>query len=95
MSETASIEIIFQSVPGTPDLLFVEVEDGNGNSINIGQWSERDGYRVLTINTLLPARTERALKVLSMIPESLQELEWSTPLQVRELHAAAHGYEVK
>ena len=45
----SNIEILFQPVEGKPDLIFVEIEDGNGNSISIGEWSERDGYRVLTI----------------------------------------------
>jgi hypothetical protein len=42
------VEMLFRPVNLTsPDLVFVEAEDGNGNSINIGEWSLRDGYYVL------------------------------------------------
>ena len=31
----------------------MEVEDGNGKSVNVGEWSDRpDGYRVLNISTI-------------------------------------------
>ena len=34
-----------------PNATFVEVEDGNGNSINVGEWFKRDdGYSVLRLN---------------------------------------------
>jgi len=34
----------------SPDLMFVEIEDDNGRSIEVGQWSnEGDGFHVLEI----------------------------------------------
>lgn len=45
-----AIDIVFEKPPG-PDSQFVEVEDGEGNSIRLGEWIEReDGYHVLRFN---------------------------------------------
>lgn len=44
------IEFLFSGNADNPDLIFVEVEDGNGKSISIGDWSKRDGYSVLSIH---------------------------------------------
>jgi hypothetical protein len=35
------MDIVFQRVPGTPDLIFVEVER-DGRSVTIGEWITRD-----------------------------------------------------
>jgi hypothetical protein len=44
------MDIVFQEVPGTPDLLFVEVEDGDGKSVKVGEWVKReDGFWALRI----------------------------------------------
>ena len=44
------IQIVFRDVPNTPDLLFVEVENQQGQSIRVGEWRTReDGYKVLEL----------------------------------------------
>jgi hypothetical protein len=44
------IVIVFDGPPSHAPARFVEIEDGNGKSINIGEWSERDdGLWALTI----------------------------------------------
>jgi hypothetical protein len=35
------IEVVFHRVPGSPDLTFVEVEDGHGRSLEVGTWVDR------------------------------------------------------
>lgn len=43
-----------------PNATFVEVEDGNGNSINVGEWFKRDdGYSVLRLNAA-PVQQDQA-----------------------------------
>lgn len=43
----AVLEFIFEGE--LPDAKFVEVEDGHGNSIRVGEWDTRDGYCVLRV----------------------------------------------
>lgn len=44
------IEIIFKESRENPDLIFVEIEDGNEKSISIGTWGKtKDGYSSLRI----------------------------------------------
>lgn len=44
-----------------PNATFVEVEDGNGNSINVGEWFKRDdGYSVLRLNAAPAQRATKA-----------------------------------
>lgn len=35
-----------------PDLMFVEVEDDNGKSINAGEWTKEDEFWVLNIKSV-------------------------------------------
>jgi hypothetical protein len=45
-----TINIIFQPISeDSPDLRFIEVEDQEGKSIRVGEWSEKDGFQVLTL----------------------------------------------
>jgi len=44
-----AMHIVFATNPGSHDLTFVEVENGRGESVSVGEWSDRDGYKVLTI----------------------------------------------
>ena len=37
------INIIFAGEMETPDLHFIEIEDDNGNSISVGEWSDYGG----------------------------------------------------
>lgn len=47
---TKYTDIIFDGPPGHDPGRFVEVEDGTGKSINIGEWIEReDGFWVLRL----------------------------------------------
>ncbi len=48
---SGTIDIVFDGAPEPPDFpTFVEVEDMDGKSINIGEWLKRDdGYWVLRI----------------------------------------------
>jgi len=49
------IDIVFDGPPGPEAGRFVEVEDGNGNSIRAGTWIQRpDRYWVLRLNRLQP-----------------------------------------
>ena len=55
------MDIVFKrSDPDMPDMFFVEVEDGHGQGIQVGEWIERpDGFTVLrlpeTAESLMPA----------------------------------------
>lgn len=42
------VQLVFQSIDGTPDLLFVDAIDSAGNGIRIGEWSE-DGTTLTLI----------------------------------------------
>lgn len=42
------MDFVFTQDPGSADLRLVEVEQ-DGRSIQLGTWSDRDGYRVLTV----------------------------------------------
>ena len=45
-----TVDIVFDAPPGPTAGRFVEVEDENGASINLGEWIERDdGYWALRI----------------------------------------------
>lgn len=46
------IDILFQDAEdGSPDLIFVEVEDLNGSSLDIGEWLHTDdGYHALRLD---------------------------------------------
>lgn len=47
------INLIFSAPPGPDSNKFIEAEDGNGNGINVGEWSEHgDGYWKLSIVAL-------------------------------------------
>jgi hypothetical protein len=47
---TEYVDFVFAEVPNTPDLLFVEVEDKDGKSVDFGTWARRaDGYLVLRV----------------------------------------------
>ena len=45
-----AVNFVFAPNPDSPDLTFVEVENDRGESIAVGEWSDRDGYKVLTIS---------------------------------------------
>lgn len=47
-----AINILFAPVAGTPDLVFVEVEDAAGQSIKVGRWIKSAEFDVLAIDTL-------------------------------------------
>lgn len=47
---TGVVHIVFAANPDSPDLTFVEIENDQGESISVGKWSDRDGYKVLTIH---------------------------------------------
>lgn len=55
------IDIVFARGSG-PDLIFVEVESPPGRSVKVGQWLERDGFRVLRIGT-------PATKAATIVPD--------------------------
>ena len=44
----SKIELLFATEKYSPDLIFVEAEDGSGRSLKFGEWSERGRYRVLS-----------------------------------------------
>ena len=47
------IRILFEPIPNSPTLSFVEVENAIGDSISIGTWSVRkDGFHELRITSL-------------------------------------------
>jgi hypothetical protein len=49
----SAIDIVFDGPPGAESGRFVEVEDGLGNSISIGEWLQRpDGYWVLRLDVV-------------------------------------------
>ena len=48
------VNIVFAVNPGSPDLTFVEVENDRGESVSVGEWSDRGGYKVLTIPATRP-----------------------------------------
>ena len=89
--EWRPIEIVFDGPPGPQPGRFVEVEDGNGNSISIGQWFERpDGNWGLRIgwpselDTLrsqvetLRAENERLRGLVKWLREGYREMSrWS------------------
>ena len=43
------IKILFTGE--SPNLEFVEIENTNGKSVSVGQWSQEGLYKVLTINS--------------------------------------------
>ena len=46
------INIVFDGPPGPESGRFVEVEDADGKSISVGEWTERpDKYWALSIDT--------------------------------------------
>jgi len=49
MHPTSALHIVFATNPDSPDLTFVEVENDRSESVSVGEWSDRDGYKVLTI----------------------------------------------
>ena len=40
------MDIVFQRVPDSPDLIFVEVER-DGRSVRVGEWVDREDGRVV------------------------------------------------
>lgn len=47
-----TFDFVFDGPPGPDGPRFIEVEDGYGNSLNVGEWMERsDGYWVLRLHT--------------------------------------------
>ncbi len=49
-SNTEYTDIVFDGPPGPESGRFVEVEDRQGRSVNVGEWIEReDGYWVLRL----------------------------------------------
>lgn len=53
--EGAGLRVVFDGPPGPTSCCFVEVEDDNGKSVNVGPWRERnDGFWELRIATPKP-----------------------------------------
>lgn len=50
-SKSIAVNIVFEATLSST-LRFVEVENDDGESMNIGKWIERDGYSVLRIEKL-------------------------------------------
>lgn len=45
------IHVVFDGPPGAQSGRFIEVEDEEGNGLNVGEWMKRkDGYWVLVLN---------------------------------------------
>jgi formylglycine-generating enzyme required for sulfatase activity len=45
-------DVVLKQVEDSPDMMFVEIEDKNGYSIDMGKWVKRpDGYQVIRIPT--------------------------------------------
>ena len=49
------LRIVCSQLPNPDGTLFIECEDANGKSVNVGEWRVReDGYAELVITGLLP-----------------------------------------
>ena len=46
------LRILFDGHPGAESGRFVECEDAIGCSVNAGEWSQENGYHVLTVTSL-------------------------------------------
>ncbi len=55
----ATIMVVFDGPPGHQSGRFVEVEDEQGHSINVGEWVERgDGYHALKLQVVIQVEKE-------------------------------------
>lgn len=58
---TKTVDIVFDGPPGPVAGRFVEVEDSNAESINVGEWVERDdGFWALRIPDPRPKKVQQA-----------------------------------
>jgi len=48
---SSAINILFSGED--PNLMFVEIKNDNGNGVNVGEWSTKDGFQVLRIENVL------------------------------------------
>ncbi|MGN6590958.1 MAG: hypothetical protein ACTHKE_11770 [Sphingomicrobium sp.] len=66
---TTHIDVVFDGPPSAQAPRFVECEDSNGKSINVGEWVRRDdGYWVLRIGTAPTKPTEGQVRAITDWP---------------------------
>lgn len=66
---SVGINIIFHAKSDTPDLVFVEVENDNGESIGIGQWDEIPESNLRKLRIEMPTNATMIEEVLITIDQ--------------------------
>lgn len=73
----AAYHIVIDGPPGETAGRFVEVEDGEGKSINAGEWHERpDGYWELRIEAVPRNVAEPSMRLVGNLIDHQAEHDW-------------------
>jgi hypothetical protein len=94
-AEPDMIDLVFDGE--LPNAVFVEAEDGFGNSINVGDWFKReDGYWILRIKPVEPAHSDVIVprELLKLIDEAMCDFLGEDDPLLGDLRALLAGGEV-
>ena len=87
------VNLIFQTNPLNPDLLFVEAEDDTGKSVRVGLWGlDKDGFATLRItppDTSEPDAMEAEIERLGLMADSWRDRASQHRKEIKQAYARA------